>query len=180
MDAGDYIVELHATSNIDIDESSTVTEHPIASGGTISDNIYKNSSSVTLKGLLTKTFDIEKFTSDSTPDNIITKLRKFMTGERTANLYIDTEDGSGVDYYSNMVLTNMSRSRDKKTSNAWMVSLTFKQLLQATQLKRGSVDIVIETTVSTEFKNQAEKKVVGDSALTNKKLAFEIAKRIFY
>lgn len=168
----DFYVELHATSEIVISESSDVSEHPTVGGATISDNIVKKQTEIRLTGIITRTFS-GKFDTLETPDKIVEQFREFMNGTQIGSLYIDAyTDPSrevSVDYYPNVVVTSFSRRRDKKLSNAWQVSLTLKQLIIPQQLTRGEVQVVVDRAAAfrQDFKDQGSPKATNSDSSVN-------------
>jgi hypothetical protein len=125
ISAGQFdFIELDCTESEDYRFELDVTQHPIESGGVITDHIIRKPVSLTLNGFVTnhataRTFMNFDFTR---AEDCYTLLRNWM--DEGQKLTVETS----LDEIDDLILRNFSTSRDHTTSNTLPVKLDFIQI----------------------------------------------------
>lgn len=137
---------------------SEVTDYPVESGGTISDNIRPKPITISMEGLVTNT-PLDPMRSNRGSDASASKYAlfamSFLLGiyERRDIVTVRTSIGT----FKNMALTSLSFPRSKDTGDALKFNARFQQIL-----------VVTNARVRTATRNTGGKKSLGTKPLSLK------------
>lgn len=152
-EAGNHF-ELDATTNIQINESNSLTSNPNQSGRSVTDHAIRNNSTITFTGKISSIKSVafrSQQTFDTTED-YIRELRRLRDEASKVTVFATDE----VDPYTNCVITNLSFSQSSgrgtfKVVNSsgetviggssWDVSITFEQSTEASAAQEGVIAI---------------------------------------
>ena len=131
------ILELTATSDIEVIDNSTVTKHRLETGEFISDNVVNESKKIRFSGLIS---EIRRITSAGNHNGLIPKDGSATT-QRNVEDYIRTlgelrnsKELFKVHYdtrliiVDNCLLTNLTLNRNVNTGTGYDVKLSFQQV----------------------------------------------------
>jgi len=137
---GDLVID-YTESEI-IEHSTTITNHPVSSGGNISDHVYNNPIIIKLDGSIT---DNSLYTDINTltgffQGNVISNIYNYITGPSQKQIFafnfLETLKANKalitvvakMKSYDNMIIESLSFSTDKSTGNRLMFNITLKQI----------------------------------------------------
>ncbi|MCP3921259.1 MAG: hypothetical protein GY714_01610 [Desulfobacterales bacterium] len=134
--------ELHATTNINVSFSSTVTNYPIETGSSVSDNVVMNPASVSFRGVLTdvaqsKTVSITSalnLISGKNPDvpkkleEYIKDLRDLQFKKTVFTVSFSGNDDGKISGIQKAILTKFDISKDASLGKSWEVDITLQEI----------------------------------------------------
>lgn len=135
IDSSIGILELTSTTEINVNETSNVTKHPLEDGSEISDHIVNNNRSISFSGLISDVRRLsggdENVTSDSTPSNTSKDVREYYdllqklrdSKERFSVIW-DIRFPTATD----CLITSVNLVRNKDTGTGYNISLAFEQV----------------------------------------------------
>ena len=140
------VYELHATTDISVNYSSSVTSFPVSDRRTASDNVVINPITITLRGVVT---DVKQSSSllsygkvaeifsgegeaegvkEKTSEEYINDLIGHIEGAQLFDVYLPT-----VEPLEKCIITNFSINKSASYGgDSWMVSLDIQQVREAT------------------------------------------------
>lgn len=138
---GDLVID-YTESEI-IEHSTTITNHPVSSGGNISDHIYNNPTIIKLDGSITNNAlylsDINTLTGFF-QGNVLSNIYNYITGPSQKQIFafnfLETLKANKslitvvakMKSYDNMVIESLNFSTDKSTGDRLMFNITLKQI----------------------------------------------------
>lgn len=124
---------------------STVSSHPVETGGTISDNIRSELRSGSLRGLVTNHSihdDATKYLPNQSMDDRLDAAKKVVQTNRPLEAWQVLKQlwkaeqlvtiVTCMDTYENVAITNISTSRDENTGEALEFTVTFQEVKTTT------------------------------------------------
>lgn len=135
IDSSIGILELTSTTEINVNETSNVTKHPLEDGSEISDHIVNNNRSISFSGLISDVRRLsggdENVTSDGTPANASKDVREYYdllqklrdSKERFSVIW-DIRFPTATD----CLITSVNLVRNKDTGTGYNISLAFEQV----------------------------------------------------
>lgn len=171
------IIELTATTDIQVDERSTPSKHKLETGETITDNVTVDNVNVTFSGVITEARVVtrSKSQSDGKQENrysdpvqgIISSLRRIKNSKELFTVRYDNRFPA----FNNCVLTTLSIVRDASSGLGYRVTLSFEQVrisgraaFFVTRSQEASPDTTQEKTESGS-NNQEQVRVLTTSGL---------------
>ncbi|MCP4394937.1 MAG: hypothetical protein GY804_11825 [Alphaproteobacteria bacterium] len=141
--------ELHATTNINVGFSSTVTNYPIETGSSVSDNVVMNPASVSFTGVLTDVAQSKEISitnalnliaknNPEVPKKIeeyINDLRSLQFKKTVFTVYFSGNDDGKISEIQKAILTKFDISKDSSLGKSWAVDVTLQEVRFATPAK---------------------------------------------
>lgn len=115
------VLALTVTTTLSVEDTASVTSHPVESGKNVADNIVVNNKRVSFSGWIT---DIRSSSTTHTVKDYIEKIERMQRNRETFTLYYDTR----LTQLSNVVLVSFKRDRSTDLGTAYAVSLDFEQI----------------------------------------------------
>lgn len=117
-----------------------VTQNPVEDGVDISDHVQVMPDTLVIRGMVSNTpvrflsgarslLDLSNFNGDG---NFEGETRAFQSWSLLTDIHTEREPveiQTGFEFYENMILTTLQRSRDKDTGNALFFTATFKEIV---------------------------------------------------
>ncbi len=141
--------ELHATTNIKVGFSSTVTNYPIETGSAVSDNVVMNPASVSFTGVLTDVAQSKEI-SITNALNLITnknpevpkklelyiqELRDLQFNKTVFTVFFSGDDDGKISQINKAILTQFDINKDSSLGKSWAVDITLQEVRFATPAK---------------------------------------------
>jgi hypothetical protein len=168
------ILELTATTDIQVDERSTPTKFRLETGETITDNVVNENITVTFSGVIT---NIARLTQPSNQNDskvaevftdpvqgYITALRRIKARKELFKVRYDSRFPAA----DNCVITNVSLVRNAETGLGYNIALSFEQVRisgraktsEIRQIQRSADDTQSETNSGANNQERANRVVI--------------------
>lgn len=115
------VLALTVTTSLSVEDTASVTSHPVESGKNVADNIIVNNKRVSFSGWIT---EIRSSSTTHSVKDYIEKIERMQRNRETFTLYYD----SRLTQLDNVVLVSFKRDRNTDTGDAYSVSLDFEQI----------------------------------------------------
>lgn len=176
------IIELTSTTDIKINETSTVSKHPLETGDSIVDNVVVDNITVAFNGVISdirsifrsNTFDdgVPAQAFENPVEGVINSLRNIKNTKQLFTVHYDRRFAS----FRNCVLTSLSLDKNAQTGLGYNINLSFEQVRIT-----GRADISVSRELQqkpddTQGKtnsgpnNQKKTDIVGTTSLLNVRL----------
>lgn len=154
IDAPEVIYELHATTSIQVGFSSSVTNYPIETGSSVSDNIVMNPETVSFSGFLTDVSQTAGFSPITFITNLIKdndkgspkKLKEYIEDLRLLQfekivfkVFFSGDSDTFAGEIDFAILTQFDLSKDPSLGTSWGVTVTLQQVRFAQQAQLVAV-----------------------------------------
>ncbi len=136
MDTSEGILELTATTEVQVVENSSPTRHPLEDGESAVDNMINQNATIRFSGVLSNITSIspsfgvvsllfsEEEQEEPTVEGVLTSLRKIRQNKERFTVYYDER----LPPAENCVITSLNISTNKEYYLSYLVELEFEQL----------------------------------------------------
>lgn len=148
QDNPEFLYELHATTEVNVTFTSSVSSYPIETGSDVSDNVVMSPAEVTFSGVLTDVKQAGSFLSlsavtdlltGSSPDYQITideyvnELRARQFNKELFYVYYSGDNDGELEDIQSAILTSLKINKDNTLGNSWNVDVTMTEVRLASR-----------------------------------------------
>lgn len=155
-DQDDNIYEITVVTDVDINYSSDVTDFPVESGFSVSDNTTLSPVTLTYKGMISNILNVNNLTDTSDVTQVIRDIVALRNSRNTFTVYYDNR-ADGIDSLpalDNCVFTSLKFTRGSGDGYSYQASFSVKQIIVSEQS-----ELIEETVRAPDDYNQTASEV---------------------